>query len=753
MSTRSLRPLLFCVLGSFLATTVLQAQQAPASRVLQAVDNNVRITLPGNTHPLARPEFDQGEAPANMPLNRMLLVLKRSDQQEAALLRLMEDQQYKKSPSYHKWLTPVDFGARFGPTDADIAAVTNWLQASGFQLAQVSKGRTVIEFSGTAGIVKRAFGTSIHRFLVKGQEHWANVGDPTIPAALAPVVAGIDSLHNFPRQAHSRYLGRYSLKTKKLTSSNPEYTFGCGNSSTCYGLTPFDFATIYDLLPLWNAATPINGTGQTIAIVGETDINPSDATTFWNLFGLDGTDPHRPQPTLIITHNGPDTGVQGDEGEADIDTQWSGAVAPGATINFVVSASTETTAGVDLSALYIVDNNLAPVMSESYGFCEAGIGNGEVNFYGGLWEQASAQGITALVSSGDAGSAGCDDFNTSAAAQNGLGVSGFASTPFNVAVGGTDFNQFRKETTYWNANNDPITQKSAKGYIPETTWNDSCTNSLLQFLTGGSTNPETNCNNPNFTGFHDIVSGSGGVSLAWTKPAWQTGAGVPNDNARDLPDVSLFATNGFLQSFYIMCQTDQLPCNLNSFFAVGGTSVSAPAFAGIMALVNQKWGPQGNPNFVLYKLAAKPVNAFHDVPAGSTIAVPCVAGSPNCTTSTAGDQFGVLSGYSTTAGYDRATGLGSVDAANLVNNWNTVTFTPTTTTLTLNSGNPVNVTHGAGVMVTVGVTPTAATGDVALLVSPKPGTTSIDGRTLTGGTKTWTTTQLPGGTYQVIAHY
>src|SRR5882762_3182770 len=258
MSTRSLRPLLFCVLGSFLATTVLQAQQAPASRVLQAVDNNVRITLPGNTHPLARPEFDQGEAPANLPLNRMLLVLKRSDQQEASLLRLMEDQQYKKSPSYHQWLTPVEFGARFGPADSDIAAVTNWLQASGFQVAQVSKGRTVIEFSGTAGLVKQAFGTAIHKFVVKGEDHWANVNDPSIPASLAPVVAGVDSLHNFPKKPMSRSLGEYSMKTKQLTSPNPDYTVGCGPGSTGHEVHPLYVATIYDHLPLWNAHTPIN---------------------------------------------------------------------------------------------------------------------------------------------------------------------------------------------------------------------------------------------------------------------------------------------------------------------------------------------------------------------------------------------------------------------------------------------------------------------------------------------------------------
>jgi len=739
----------------FVIASPLLAQQPPVL-VTQPVDNSVRTVLPGNVHPMARAEFDRGEAPPNMSLNRMLLVLKRSDQQEITLRRLIENQQYKKSPSYHQWLTPEEFGASFGPGDSDIAAVTNWLQASGFQVAQVSKGRTVIEFSGTAGLVKQVFGTAIHNFVVNGEQHWANVGNPSIPTALAPVVAGVDSLHNFLKKAQNSYVGKYSEKTKQLTSPAPDFTFngGCTSNGNCYALVPYDFATIYDLLPLWTAPTPINGTGQTIAIVGRTDINPADATTFWSLFGLDGV--HAPQPTLTITHNGPPPGFTGDESEADIDTQWSGAAAPGATINFVTSESTETTDGVDLSALYIVDNNLAPVMSESYGQCELGLGNGGVQFYGLLWEQAAAQGITAMVSTGDNGSAGCDD--PGAPAQNGLNVNGLASTPFNVAVGGTDFAQFHPNppSTYWNSTNAPITQESAKGPIPETTWNDSCANPLFQFLTGGSTNPETNCNNPSFANFLDSTGGSGGKSLAWLKPAWQTG--TPNDSSRDLPDVSLFASNGFLGSFYVICQMDQTGgvCDLNDFLGFGGTSVSSPAFAGIMALVNQKWGLQGNPNFVLYKLPAKQPSAFHDVPSGSTIAMPCLTGSPNCSTNTSGHSYGILSGFSTSTAYDLATGLGSVDAAQMVNNWNKVTFTPSTTTLTLNSGNPVNMTHGTAVPVVVTVTPAspAPTGDVSLLVNPgTPGNPGIDGFTLTSGTVSGTTNLLPGGTYKVIAHY
>jgi hypothetical protein len=679
----------------------------------------------------------------------MLLVLKRSAQQEAALLRLIERQQYKNSRDYHRWLTPHDFGVRFGPVDSDIAAVINWLVVNGFEGVQVNQARTVIEFSGNAALLKRAFGTAIHKFVVNGEQHLANVKDPTIPTALVPVVAGIDSLHNFRKKALGSFVGTYSETMKHLTPE-PNFTWLFGGYIN-YAVAPYDFATIYDLLPLWNAHPSVNGSGQTIAVVSRTDIDPTDATTFWSLFGLDGV--HAPQPTLIRTYNGPNPGVNADETEADIDTQWSGAVAPGSTVNLIISEATETSDGVDLSALYAVDNNLAPVMTVSYGQCEPGLGSGGVAFYGSLWEQAAAQGISVFVSSGDNGAAGCDDPNLPA--KNGLHVNGLASTPFNAAVGGTDFNEYNKWSTYWNSSNAPITEQSAKGYIPETTWNNSCTNGLLQLLPGGTTNAEANCNNQNFAGFLNSTAGSGGESLKWMKPSWQTG--TPNDNARDLPDVSLFSGNGFVGSFYVVCQKDVTSefCDLSNLAGVGGTSVASPALAGIMALVNQKAGsPQGIPNPTLYKLAAKQPHVFHDVPSGTTIAVPCVTGSPNCNTNTRGDLFGLLSGYSAAPSYDFATGLGSVDTTNLVNGWSTVTFIPSTTALTLNSGNPVNVEHGTAIPVSVSVNPTAATGNVALLVSPgTPGNPGIQAFTLTNGTVNGQTSMLLGGTYSVMAHY
>ena len=480
-------------------------------------------------------------------------------------------------------------------------------------------------------------------------------------------------------------------------------------------------------------------------------MNPSDAPALWSYFGLDGT--NAPEPKLVITYDGPNPGKTADEAEADIDTQWSGSVAPGATVNLVVSASTATTDGVDLSALYIVDNNLATVLSESYGACESSMGAAGVQFYGSLWEQATAQGISVFVSSGDNGAAGCDD--SDGPAQYGLQVNGIASTPFNAAVGGTDFNQYQTWSTYWNSTNNAITRESAKGYIPETSWNDSCTNAIFQSLSGGSPSAEANCNNPSFKSYLDSTAGSGGESSTWLKPSWQTG--TLSDNARDLPDISLFASNGFLNSYYLVCQSDASggSCNFGDFQGFGGTSISSPQFAGIMALINQKTGSaQGIPGLKLYKLAAQQPSAFHDIPAGSTIVTPCTSGTPNCTTSNTGDKYGVLSGYNTATGYDLATGLGSVDVANLVNQWQSISFTSSATTLTVNGGAALDVVHGAAVPFTISISPSAATGEAALMVAPgTPGDPGIAAFPLASGSVATSTTLLPGGSYNILAHY
>jgi subtilase family serine protease len=794
VETRLLRPgsRLLCLLLVLAAVPAFSQQFSQAQALItQPIDESYLTTLKGNTHPLAQSQFDIGIAAPNLPLQRMLLVLKRGPQQDFALRKLLDEQQDKASPNYHQWVTPDEFGVQFGPSDVDVQQVTGWLQSHGFQVNRVAHGRGVIEFSGVEFQVESAFHTQIHAYMVNGQQHWANASDPQIPVALAPAVAGVLSLNNFPAQPMLHNAGAMSRdkSSGQITPVKPSTTLNgnCGVQNHCYGVGPYDFATIYNVAPLWNATPAIDGTGQTIAIVGETDINPQDVADFRNYFGL-------PPVTLNVIHDGPAPGIlsNGEETESDLDVEWSSAVAKGATIDFVVAQSTETTPGIDLAALYIIDNNLAPVMSESYGFCELGLGTAGNQAFNAMWEQAAAQGITVMISAGDNGAAGCDNFNALGPAQFGLQVSGFASTPFNVAVGGTDFYDLTNASLYWNNSNASTTQASAISYIPETTWDDSCTNPVFGVLLGFSTNAETNCNNGQLIqfGFVNVIGGSGGKSncttsngqnpsscaVGYPKPSWQVGPGVPADGVRDIPDVSLFAASGSPSgSFYIVCEADQVsgsscdPTNPNTqFIGIGGTSASAPAFAGVMALVNQQ-NPtphgQGNANYVLYKLAAQQNAAscnstngsgascvFNDVTTG-TIAMPCAAGSPDCTVNTPGHQYGILNGYSTGTAYDLATGLGSVNVKNLVTKWNTATFRSSATTLAL--GPPTSgITHGQAVNVNIGVAPGSGggtpTGDVSLLTSTGVG---VDGFTLSNGAVTGTTSLLPGGTYTVTAHY
>jgi len=784
--------LLVVPLGYTAAQDVAPAASITQARVVQAVDEKQVATLKGNVHPLARAEFDQGAVADSQPMNRMLLLLRRSAEQEAALRRLLDDQQSKASPNFHSWLTPEQFGAQFGIADSDLLAVTQWLTSQGFTNINVGPGRSVIEFSGNVGQVRNAFHAEIHRFHVGTEDHLANSTDPQIPAALTPVVAGVVSLHNFPRKSHAKILGRFRRTigqlgiTPLLTFPNPF------SGSAFYGMGPGDFATIYNSKPLIAAGN--DGTGQTIAIVGETNINVQDVQMFRSMFGL----PANFDSSNIIL-NGEDPGITsiGEEGEADLDVEWSGATAPGATIKFVVSASTPASAGIDLSALYIIEHNLAGAMSESYGECESALGTTGNAFYNSLWEQAAAQGITVIVSSGDGGSAGCDNFNTQQTATHGLAVSGLASTPFNISLGGTDFDEVNRWTTFWNSSND-ATGTSAKSYIPEIPWNENCAQISL-----------TGCGASAPNGSLNLIAGSGGQSKIYSKPSWQVGVtGMPNDSHRDQPDVSLLGSPGFNGTGYVYCQSDSNisgggVCDISNanngfleFGIIGGTSASAPAFAGVMALVNQKQATssdpaprQGNANHTLYALAKKSGAScvsstteaagciFNDVTKGNSVlptglpgvgtnSVPCKGGTLNCSAPTAGSN-GVLvdpshtttEAWTVTPGYDMVTGLGTVNVNNLATNWGSASTIPTTTTLTLSP--TTGITHGVLENVTVGVTVKATigsgvpTGDVSLIASLAANTTQgVDEFPLVNGAVATAKTQnLPGGTYMVHAHY
>lgn len=762
-SERLLRSAIILVL-TFIYSTAAYTQ----SRIRSPIDNTELTPLRGNTVPLAQLQYDQGPVPANFPADRMILVLKRSADQESALESFLGQVQNPTAELYHQYVTPQQFGERYGVAQSDLDSICAWLRSEGFAINHILSGRTGIEFSGNAGQVQATFHTAIHSYLVHGEQYYANASDPEIPSALAPVVAGI-TLNNFAPQPMIRSAGEAMLDpiTHRAT---PLYNMPAGSfadclNGYCFAVVPGDIAAIYDTKPLLN--TGIDGTGVTIGVVGDAMIDTSMVELYRENFlpAYSATN----LPNVVIDGPTPTIYGSGDQTEAYLDVEEAGGVAPNATVNFYTAANSYVSNGVGLALARALDDNQVSVLSVSFGLCEAFLGTAGNQYYNDIYEQAAAQGITVLASSGDTGSAGCDPpLNTSGPTQAvaGLYVSGLASTPYNVAVGGTDFYYPAGATlttlgAYWNMptaanpnnNND---WSSAKGYIPEKPW-DLSDPSLNQVdlsafaAAGGGASSCTVYSGPY------IDSGGSPVQAdcvsGYAKPAWQTGFG--DSKARDIPDVSLFASNDSNYSFTAICvaapecavpnggpNSTSAPLQIA---AVGGTSVSAPAMAGIMALVVDKTqSRQGLANTVLYPLSQQFPQAFHDIAVG-TNRVACESGTPDC------GADGYLTGYSAGPGYDMATGIGSVDAMVLVNNWSEVTFKPTTTALSIN---PTTAAHNTALSFTVNVTGGATSGDIALLIDHGSG--NLNGQyttTCAAFPCTFTYAGLPGGSYSVAARF
>ncbi len=581
----------------------------PQNRVVGPITDADSVTLVGNVHPLARAEFDRGLVPDDTRLDRLVLLLSPDARQQKDLDALTEAQQELGSPDYHQWLTPAEYGSRFGASGADIARITAWLTSRGFRVEEVPAGHRSIVFSGNAGQIADTFHTEIHSFLVQGESHIANTQDPQVPRALAQVVTGILSLHDFRRT--SAIQSKRPVNSAAVQATSLERSGGVRGQNTEGGshyLFPADFATIYDLNPLFSAGK--NGAGSSIAIVGRSNINLSDVSSFRSYTSLPAN-----QPAVILVGSNPGL-VSGDQDESTLDVEWSGATAPSAAIKFVVGASTGTSDGVDLSAQYIVNHNTAPIVSTSYGSCEADMGSGEMAFYNSLWQQAAAEGISSFVSSGDSGAAGCNSGSSSAGST--AGVNGLCSSQYATCVGGTEFNE--GSGSYWSASNG-TGGESALSYIPEKVWNESGTN-------GGS----------------GLWASGGGASTYYAQPSWQAGvAGANHNGMRLVPDVAVTAAS---HDGYLINEN-------GSFYLIAGTSAASPSYAGIMALVVQNQGGtgQGSANPGLYGMLNATQNPHHPTPSGSNT-VPGVTGFP-------------ASGQP----YNLATGLGSPDGKELVNGW------------------------------------------------------------------------------------
>jgi len=686
------------------------ASQAAAETprlVTQAVDDAQTIRLPGNTRPEASAKFDRGAVADGFALNHMQLLLKRPAETDAALDGLITALHDRSSPLYQHWLTAEEFGARYGAADADISAVTTWLTSHGFTVNSVSVGRTTIDFSGTAAQVRDAFHTEIHNLDVDGVHHIANMSDPWIPAALRGVVDGIVSLHDFRPHTY--------MKPKT------QYTFSSGGG-TYYAMTPADLATVYNLTPLFKAG--ITGKGQTVVVIEDTDVyTAADWTTFRKTFGLSSykdatfTTVH-PKPSKG-SNNCSDPHVNDAEGEAILDAEWASSSAPDATIELASCADSTTTFGGLLALQNLLEAKTAPtIVSISYGECETLNGATANAAYNAAYKEAVTLGTSVFVASGDDGAAICNGHGDNAT--YGIGVSGFASTPYNVAVGGTDFGDTAAgtNTTYWSSKNTKY-YGSALSYVPEIPWNDSCASSVIftylgfkeAYGTSGACNNSTIQNDGLITtaggsggpsgcatGTPKVTGVVGGTCKGYAKPTWQKLVGNPADKVRDIPDVSLFAANGLWSHYLVFCDTDPNDGGTCSgapenWLGAGGTSFASPIMAGIQALVDEKQGKtQGNPNVEYYKLAATEYGTkgnskcnstlgnkvestctFYDVTLGD-IDVNCT-GKYDCylpsgtygVLSTSDTKF--LKAYGTTTGWDFSTGIGSVNAYNLVKNW------------------------------------------------------------------------------------
>jgi subtilase family serine protease len=608
---------------------------APAEQSSLKVDANSLTRLYGHVSRGARPEFDRGRAPDSLPQEHILMMLRRSEPREQELRQFIGRQYDPHSADFHRWLTPQQFGERFGPSTQEIGKVTQWLRVQGFRLNNVPTSGLFLDFSGTAGQVARAFHTEIHHYRVNGRDHYANASDPYIPSNLAPIVSGFRALNDFhPRLAGHSNTAHLDRTTGKWLRAQGESSHLTSSANSMYVAGPQDFATIYGVNQVWQEG--VLGTGETIGVVGATNLESADIQNFRDAFGITTLGPNgsvqtENPPSTVCAAPDPSTNIP----EGYLDAEWAGAMAPDATVDYVACGDQGVTLGADLAAAYMVGDpahaQRISVLSTSYGDCEALPQSEASQFYVSLWQQAAAEGITVVVAAADTGADGCQDVDYDAT--DGLSVDNAASTPYNIAAGGTDFSDVFSGTaaTYWSAANG-ANFLSAQSYIPEMAWNESCGSPLVLARFGqnfvDSFGPNGFCSyaaqqpvDPNlgFPPYFLPYAGSGGLSTVSTRPVWQTGVpGIPQQGGRAVPDISMFASGGYTWSqTLIMCDSALagMPAGTGCDFSnpgdvfanlQGGTSLVAPAFAGIMALIDQKSGDrQGQANYVLYPLAAE----------------------------------------------------------------------------------------------------------------------------------------------------
>ena len=682
-----------------LAITISAAAQRPLPRLTAPIDNAARAELPGSQPPRVRLARDLGAVDGSMPLQSMTLVFNRSAAQQAALDALIAAQQDSASPQFHQWLTPAEFGARFGMADADLAQAENWLQSQGFAVESVSPSRDRITFSGSAATVASAFRAPLHHYTLNGNAHIAPSADLSLPAALSGVVSAVTNLSDFRPRPRVRYAS--AAVSAQASTVRPSYT---SSQTGNHFLTPLDIATIYDINPAYNGG--YNGSGQSIVVTGQSEVVTSDITNFQTALGQTAKAPI----LLLIPNTGSSQIYSGDESESDLDLEYTTGIAPGATIYFVYVGATQTQSVFD-ALTYAIQNNIAPIINISYGECEPDLGQSQYTSLNSVLQQAAAQGQTIVSAAGDAGSSDCNGDGGTGATQTALSVDFPASSQYVTGVGGTEFlaaDVASTDNTYFKAASGSDVVSSALSYIPEQAWND---------------DSATNTSSP-------LNSGGGGASASGftLRPSWQTGVpGIPSGTTRLVPDIALDASPD--NAPYAYCSSDRSAwsgtqagsCNsglrdstTQDLTLAGGTSFAAPIFAGMVAILNQARGysAQGVVGPSLYSLASVPAtyaSAFHDITVGGNN---CDLGTLYCSTDSTAD-------FLTTTGYDEATGLGSLDFNNLLTAWPTSTGGGTSSPGFTLAAAPITVTSGSTATSTVTITPANGyTGTIAWTVLP-----------------------------------
>jgi subtilase family serine protease len=746
-----------CGFLAICATTVPQAGAQAAARIRSEINSAEQSTLPNSQHPMAKAQFDAGRLPADTRLTGITLTFNRSAAQESDLQSLIASQQNPASPLYHQWLTPDQFATRFGMADEDLAKVEGWLEQQGFSIDRVTRSKNAIHFSGSARQVEQAFSTEMHIYKYTGtatgtgnvtgtgtgtetSQHFAPSTALSVPAAIAPTVLGVTNLDDFRPRAHVILSKNRRVKPSFTSSQTGDVFFA-----------PGDIATVYDISPLYNAS--VTGTGQSITLVGQSAIQVSDIEAFQSAAGLNVKAPTQ----FLVPASGNATVEQdGDEAESDIDLEWSGAIAPGATINFVYTGNAQTYGAFD-ALEYAIDEKIGTIISSSYGECEAALSGGTLGSGAPLettleaaLEQAATQGQTVMSAAGDDGSTDCSGEGFGTTVSQSLAVDFPASSPYVTGMGGTEISSANtaydtSDTAYWAAASTADVISSALQYIPEMAWNDDVAEG-------------------------ELSAGGGGTSALFQKPTWQTGVpGLSNSiTMREVPDLALYASP--IIPGYLYCSSDTSAWDVNDgqessctagfrdsssglLTVAGGTSFDGPTFSGILALINQKQGyssGQGLVNPTLYTLAANSTtygSAFHDITTGNNF---CTAGSPSCPSN------GGSLGFAATTGYDQVTGLGSVDATNLAGAWPASTgvaptlITTTTTITASNSAPNVGVSDTFTITVAASTGTATPTGTVTLTVdSNAPITETLQ----SNGTYVYTTSFSTAGSHTILATY